>query len=198
MRPFRFVPIFLALLATPFAATAQEEPPPPPPACDEVEDFHLLDFWVGDWDVYVGETQVGANRIEKVLDGCALMEHWSSARGGQGKSLFYYVPATKQWKQVWVTARAMAPGAVKEKQLVETLEDGSVRFQGELPRREGAGTYFDRTTLTPLQGGHVRQVIEVSGDGREWRTMWDSVYVPKGSEPPAAPEETGEAKDAEG
>lgn len=198
MRHLYCVPIFLTLLAAPFAGTAQEESPPPPPACEDVEGFHRLDFWVGEWDVYVGSDLVGTNRIEKILNGCALMEHWSSARGGEGKSLFYYLPGSQEWKQVWVTARATAPGAVKEKRLTETLEDGSVRFQGELPRRDGSGTYFDRTTLTPLDGGHVRQVIEVSGDGTEWRKVWDSVYVPKGSKPPQPTEKASEAENAGG
>lgn len=190
MRSAAFVPtvlfVFLVLLV-PRAVSAQENapPPPPPPACDDVEGFHRLDFWVGEWDVYLGSDQAGTNRIEKILDGCAILEHWSSARGGEGKSLFYYLPATDEWKQVWVTARATAPGAVKEKKLIESLEDGSVRFQGELPARDG-GTYFDRTTLTPMDNGHVRQVIEVSRDGKEWRNVWDSVYVPKGSGPPEA------------
>jgi len=32
------------------------------------------------------------------------------SRGSRGESLFYYQPATKVWKQVWVTGGAGAGG----------------------------------------------------------------------------------------
>lgn len=146
------------------------------PACARVTAFSALDFWVGDWDVFVQTTKVGTNHIAKVLDGCAVTETWHDAAGIEGRSLFYYVPATKRWKQVWVTARAMAPGGVKEKELVETLADGGLRFQGRITRADGT-SYLDRTTLSPLSDGRVRQVIEVSADGRAWRTTFDAMYV---------------------
>ena len=139
--------------------------------------FGRLDFWVGTWEVFAGETKVGDNRVEKILDGCAVMEHWVDARGSEGKSLFFYTPATDTWKQVWVTESAMSTGGVKEKTLVLELEDGGIRFQGEIPLPDGR-SYLDRTTLTPLPDGTVRQVIEVSRDGAEWRTTFDAIYRP--------------------
>ncbi|NIP57355.1 MAG: hypothetical protein GWM92_04115, partial [Gemmatimonadetes bacterium] len=53
-----------------------------PLACEEVDGFHRLDFWVGEWDVRVDGRSVGSNRIEKILNGCALLEHWRAAGGG--------------------------------------------------------------------------------------------------------------------
>ena len=53
-----------------------------------------------------------------------------------------------------------------------------MRFQGEIALPSG-NTCFDRTTLTPLEEGKVRQVIEVSRDGgQKWRVTFDAVYVP--------------------
>lgn len=161
----------------PREAGAQQSPPAP---CAEVEGFQLLDFWVGEWTVHVGDQQVGTNRIDKILEGCAVSEDWRDARGGRGQSLFYFVPALEEWRQVWVTARATAPGAVKEKRLIERLSDGSLRFQGEVPHGDGT-SHLDRTTLTPLAGGRVRQLIEVSGDdGATWRATFDAEYRPVG------------------
>ena len=135
-----------------------------------------LDFWIGEWDVWTGGERVGENRIEKILEGCAIMEHWKDARGGEGKSLFYVVPALAEWRQVWVTEDPSVLGAVKEKTLIERLEGGGVRFQGEVPLL-GDGTYLDRTTLTPLSDGTVRQVIERStDDGATWQSSFDAVY----------------------
>lgn len=160
--------VTLACVAVP--AAAQQATP-----CAEVEGFHRLDFWLGTWDVYVGDQRVGTNRIEAVLDGCAVTERWTSSSGGEGRSLFYFVPATDTWKQVWVTGSATAPGGVKEKTLVAEHDDGGVVFQGEIPL-SGGRSYLDRTTLTPSPDGTVRQLIEISTDGATWRTTFDATY----------------------
>jgi len=145
-------------------------------ACEKDPAYHKLDFWLGHWDVVDPQdgTMGGTNFIEKILDGCALIENWHELdpRGADGKSLFYYQRATHQWKQVWVTAA----GPIKEKKLIEEFQDGGVRFQGEIPRPDGS-SYLDRTTLTPLPRDRVRQVIEISRDGgRTWETTFDAEY----------------------
>ena len=178
-RPRPVAPAVLLLFFVAGAAPAAAQHAPS--SGEEIEAFHLLDFWVGEWEVRVGDRTVGSNRIEKILNGCAVMEHWTAAGGGEGKSLFYYDAVRDEWHQVWVTGRATSTGGLKEKRLVEVLEGGALRFQGEVPLADG-GSYLDRTTLTPLDGGRVRQVIQVSGDGGEtWRNTFDAVYVPAGS-----------------
>jgi hypothetical protein len=143
-------------------------------------EYKALDFWVGEWEVVspTGERQ-GSNLIEKVLDGCAILEHWRDVKGAEGKSFFYYHQLNRAWKQVWVTNQ----GATKEKMLMSDFAGPGVRFQGELPRKDGKGTYLDRTTITPLEGGRVRQRIEISLDqGKTWdvRFAWEGIYVPRG------------------
>lgn len=145
--------------------------------CADTPGFDRLDFWVGEWDVMVDGRQVGTNRITRILDGCAVSEEWVGQGGSRGRSLFYHLPHTGQWKQVCVTSSATRTGGVKEKVLVEELDDGSLRFQGTVQASDGA-LWQDRTTLTPLDGGRVRQLIEISPDGTEWQTTFDAVYVP--------------------
>lgn len=164
--------IGLLCLFLPAVAIAAEAP-----RCSDDPAFHQLDFWLGDWSVRVGEKEVGNNRIHTILDGCAIRESWKSSEGQHGESLFYYIPAAAQWRQVWVTQRALAPGGTKEKRLAETLEDGSLRFLGEVTRPDSRATYLDRTTLTPNADGTVRQLIEVSTDGTTWQTVFDARYV---------------------
>ncbi len=140
--------------------------------------YAALDFWVGNWDVYVADTLVGVNRISKVLKGCAVVEEWQDARGGRGQSLFYVEPALRQWRQVWVTEAATRPGGTKEKRLIARLSGNAVRFQGEVRGPDGR-VVLDRTTLTPLPGGEVRQLIETSDDGgTSWRQVFDARYRP--------------------
>jgi hypothetical protein len=139
--------------------------------CDTISAYHALDFWVGEWVVTADGQVVGHNRIDKVVHGCALIENWTDTMGGEGKSLFYYQRARQDWKQVWVDA-----GGVKEKHVVGRYEDGSIRFQGELPRANGTFV-LDRTTLSPLRDGTVRQVIEQSVDGgKTWVVGFDAIY----------------------
>ena len=136
-----------------------------------------LDFWVGEWEVEADGKFDGTNRIEKVLGGAAVLEHWHGADGHEGKSWFYFYPAEHRWKQIWVTDI----GGVKEKAQVETQSGGAVRFRGEMARRDGT-KLLDQTTLTPGADGTVRQVIEQSADGgRTWRVVYDAVYRRKKS-----------------
>lgn len=138
-------------------------------------EFHQLDFWVGSWDV-VGTSgeKLGSNRIDRILNGCAIQENWSES-SGEGKSLFYYQPAEKRWRQVWVTDTATEPGGVKEKHAV-AVEAGGMRFQGELVI--GGRIVLDRTTLKLQPDGRVRQSIETSADGGvTWKTQFDALYV---------------------
>jgi hypothetical protein len=148
-----------------------------PPTCASEPVFSWLDFWVGTWDVTEQGKPAGEDRVEKMLDGCAISETWTSTTGSRGYSLFYVRPASRTWRQVWVTGRALGRGGVKEKELVERLPDGGVRFQGEIPLA-GGGTYLDRTTLTPAGPDTVHQVIETSTDGgRTWRASFDAIYA---------------------
>lgn len=143
-------------------------------ACTDDPAYSLLDFWIGEWIVYSGDVKAGENRIEKILDGCAVAEFWVGEGGGEGQSLFY-VDTDGRWQQVWVTAWAANPGGVKEKTHIES-DAGSVRFQGEISHPVH-GRYLDRTTLTPNSDGTVRQLIEVSVDGGgSWRTTFDAIY----------------------
>ena len=187
----RIIPVTLLMIsvlivqvaAAPVPAVAEQEPA----TCSTTAGFQRLDFWLGHWDVYVGDRKVGENHIEKILEGCAITEHWQGSGGGGGRSLFYYLPASDTWKQVWVTGQATRPGGVKEKTLVEEMAGGGVRFQGEIVLSSGR-TYLDRTTLTPQDGGRVKQVVEVSRDGgTSWKTTFDAVYIPQGEVPPAEP-----------
>ncbi len=166
----------LALLVV-LVATAGAAQPAAPPACDETPGFSDLDFWLGDWEVADPEgTPQGVNRIEKILDGCAILEHWTDSAGGEGKSLFYFHVVDGTWHQVWVTQQATAPGGLKRKELVEHLEGGAVRFQGEIELPDGR-VYLDRTTLTPQSDGTVRQHIQLSQDGGEtWNAGWVGIY----------------------
>ena len=168
--------LIYSLLVLPALASGQEKTPP---TCNDLEVYHALDFWVGEWDVYIGNRLVGHNLIEKTLDGCAIFEHWRASDGAEGKSLFF-VDYDGHGAQIWVSQWAMTPGGVKEKVMVDDPPDGAVRFQGVV-RHPEAGAWLDRTTLMPAEDGSVRQLIEVSRDnGSTWSPTFDGIYRPTG------------------
>ena len=149
----------------------------PSTTCAADSTYHPFDFWVGRWTVKdsAGNT-LGTDDVTPIVGGCAFVEEWHDADGTDGQSLFYYATDQRRWKQVWVTPAAKFPGGFKEKRMIGRLAGGAVRFQGEIVGPET--TFLDRTTLTPLPGGRVRQVIETSRDGgTTWRTGFDALYL---------------------
>jgi len=56
--------------------------------------------------LYVSGKLDGTDVVEKILKHCAIVENWREADGsGEGKSLFYYVAATKTWSKCGALTR---------------------------------------------------------------------------------------------
>ncbi len=163
----------LALLAGTAPGWAAE----PPSGCAEMPAALVLEFWLGDWEVRDADGNLqGTSRIEAAVGGCAVLEHWSGAGGSEGLSLFYFHSWLGQWRQVWITASPLRPGTVKEKRQDLNFRGPGLRFQGEV--MVSPEHYLqDRTTLTPLPDGRVRQLIETSNDdGRSWEPLFEGFY----------------------
>jgi hypothetical protein len=173
-RALLLVVLAVAAHATPAAGPRPRDAPPAPV---EAAARDALDPWIGEWDVFVGSDRVGVDRVEKALGGNVVLEHWTDVRGGEGESFFYFVAAKALWKQVW----AQPDGVVKEK--LSTATPGGIRFEGRTMLPDGR-EHPDRTTLTWLAPGRVRQLIEVSRDGgATWTATFDATYVRR-SQPP--------------
>jgi hypothetical protein len=171
---FTVLASFFALLLLPAGARPQGTAP----TCDSEAAFHALDFWIGTWRVTVDGTYAGDDTVTSELSRCAVMERWSDADGSHGVSLFVYDSFGGNWKQTWVTDRATAIGGLKYKTLVARYPNGGTRFEGTLPVPAGHRPVLDRTTLTPLANGTVRQVIEYSTDGgTTWTNAFDAIYT---------------------
>ena len=170
----------LGLVGAILSTGAQAQTPASEP-CRATEVSRNLDFWVGDWDVYVGKDLAGRDTVERVLDGCGITERWNGGAGDQGMSLFAYDARKDLWTQTWVTSNSALPGGIKVK-VLRAHAPGATTFQGEIEGKSGA-VYYDRTILTSLPKGHVHQEIQASRDGVTWRTGFDAIYVPHGQKP---------------
>jgi Tetratricopeptide repeat len=132
----------------------------------------VFDFWVGDWDVFSGTQQVGHNRIERLLDGCLLMENWTGAYGSSGKSVNYFDPASGKWKQNWVDENGGIVWYEGE------VKDGVMHFSGENIAPDGKRK-LARVELAPQPDGTVHHKIETSADGgKTWTVAFDAIYRP--------------------
>lgn len=151
---------------------AQEGPTTPPCSSPEHRQF---DFWVGDWRVtdVNGELQ-GTNRVEKILDGCAIQENWEGAKGMKGHSYNIYAERRQTWHQTWVDSNGtllMLEGG---------LVDGRMVLGGETPGPDGKGVIKHEISWEKLDEVRVRQVWRTSRDGgSSWNDAFVGIYTPR-------------------
>lgn len=70
--------IAVAVLAFGASMAAAADTPRP---CSGLE-YAPMDFWIGTWNVVNGRGELeGHNRIDKVLNGCAIIENWKEVSG---------------------------------------------------------------------------------------------------------------------
>jgi tetratricopeptide (TPR) repeat protein len=75
--------------------------------CEHATENRQFDFWIGEWNVETTAGQpAGTSKVERILNGCALLENWSG--GGDGKSLNIY----NANRNVWSAALSQAKNEV--------------------------------------------------------------------------------------
>jgi hypothetical protein len=154
----------LAVILLAMGADVSAQPGP----CTAPE-HRQFDFWIGEWRVTTPDGKhAGDNRIEKVLDGCALHESWTGAGGGRGFSYNAWDRDRKVWHQTWVDKQG---GLLL---LEGTFSSGQMVLQGV------QGATLNRITWEPRKDGTVRQHWETSTDqGKTWQTAFDGLYRKK-------------------
>ena len=130
-----------------------------------------FDFWIGEWNVETpGGAHAGDSRIEKILNGCALMEHWTSAKGNSGKSFNNYDARKDEWRQHWIDDSGT------ETFYVGHFADKRLTFTSEEIARDGSKK-LHKMSFFDLGAEGVRQWGEVSVDGgNSWATEFDLFY----------------------
>jgi hypothetical protein len=166
----------VSLLLIPLALAAQAAVAAPPCAVPAHRQF---DFWIGDWtvDKTDGGQFAGRNRIEPMLDGCALQETWVGANGYRGNSYSIYDAARGVWHQTWVDSEG---GLLV---LEGRFSDGKMVLEGPQKKSDGSSVQ-NRVTWTPLAGGKLRQRWDATADGgKTWKPLFDGTYTKRVGEP---------------
>ena len=141
--------------------------------CEHDPRFRAFDFWVGDWEVHVGNgTFAGRNTIESSQRGCVLIGNWTSATGGTGMSINYLNEVAGEWVQVWNSVGG------NQIDIRGGLTDDGMLLEGTIHYVATDQTAPFRGRWTPLEDGRVRQYFEQgSDDGTEWSPWFEGFYT---------------------
>ena len=158
-----------------FAGVAGSSGPAPakPPACAAPE-YRQFDFWVGDWDAFDvsdPKTAVAHARVDRILDGCALLEDYRSANGSHGESFSIYDASRKLWHQSWVTNRGrllVIEGGMEAGVMV--LSGTDVQADGKERRVRGM--------WKPITGGVRETAVASTDSGKTWQPWFDLLFRP--------------------
>lgn len=138
-------------------------------ACSGPE-FRQFDYWIGEWTVRNTDGDIiGHSKISRISGGCAILEEWTSAGGSDGKSINFYDPGIKKWRQTWVGGSGMILD------LAGNPEGGNMTLYDEKETPEGTVRHRIRWTL--LDDGRVEQRWDTSADdGENWEQAFLGLY----------------------
>lgn len=143
--------------------------------CRYSKEARKFDFWIGDWEVFIGSRKVGENLVELDIKGCTLVENWTGTGGQTGKSLNVYDSSAKKWKQFYVGSL----GGLLE--FAGAFSDGIMHMEGETTDQKG-NRVLHILEFHDLPDKTVRQWWRQSIDGgKTWKTVWDSIYRKRAS-----------------
>lgn len=133
-------------------------------------EYRHFDFWLGNWEVRdPAGNVVGRNDVTLHLDGCMLMESWTSGAGHAGMSMNFFEPTDGSWNQIFLDNTGV-PSSWPP--LKGKLVDGKM----VLTSPAGVSP-LTRWTWLKTDDGRVRQMAEQLGDdGKTWSVIWDSYY----------------------
>ena len=170
--------IVLAMLAG--SALAQDSGSAVSPSPCSGPDYQSFGFWIGTWDVTQNGVAAGRNRIQSIDNGCAMLEHWTSAAGTlTGHSLNFYDRTTDSWHQTWVDSTGSVLRLSGGLEANNAREDAPAIMSMVLRGKRkiaGGGMQENRISWTPNADGTVRQHWVQSDDGDTWTTVFDGLY----------------------
>ncbi|MBV9759390.1 MAG: hypothetical protein JO340_02400 [Acidobacteriaceae bacterium] len=147
--------------------------PAPPVSCATPE-YRQFDFWAGDWDAFDAgnpATVVARARVERILDGCVLLEDYQGANGSHGESFNIYDATRKMWHQSWVTNRG------RLLTVEGRFENGSMVLTGA-DLDEHSKERRVRGIWKPVPGGVQETAFTSSDGGKSWKPWFDLIFRP--------------------
>lgn len=139
--------------------------------CEFNKRLKEFEFWIGEWNVYTTSgSKVGESKIEKILNQCVIMENWTNSNGRKGKSFNVINSNTGNWEQTWVDDSGNITEFKKGK-----FENNQLSFIAE-EENQKKELQYQRLTFFKNEDGTVRQLGEISSDGKQWIITYDLLY----------------------
>jgi hypothetical protein len=173
----------LAVVATVACAPFRHRQSAPPqraaaaPACTTDSTYQRLAFWVGDWDVTDSMgVHYATQRVQRVLDACAITADWASGGGYKGLSLFAFDVRAGQWRQMYAANQTPSPSGVELRTSDPSYDGPGIRFILLLDPADGKPAR-SRVTIMPSGDHGALQLFEDSNDGgKTWRTVFKAQH----------------------
>lgn len=133
--------------------------------------YKRLDFWLGEWEVFVNDAKIATSSITKSEGGCTLYEDYKTTTGFLGRSTNYYDPTDKLYTQIWID---------KFNSISTFKEDASKEGYLQMTADDGAGNLTRMTYVQDKIKDTVTQTVDSSTDkGKTWVTGFVGVYKRK-------------------
>jgi hypothetical protein len=136
------------------------------------EEYHQLDFWLGDWDTFESTdatTSIARTHVDRIAAGCAIHELYEQTDGLIGDSILSFDAVRKVWQQTWVTNY----GSLMV--ITGRFKDGALTLEGET--HAGDGRSLRQRITWKAQGHGVRESSVMSKDGgKTWEPAFDVVF----------------------
>jgi tetratricopeptide (TPR) repeat protein len=146
--------------------------------CKSDDNYTRFDFWVGDWDVYVGNLKIAESKISFSRGNCGILEDYQTSQIVGGNSLSYFDSYAKKWKQTY----ADQTGSVSYYEETDSPYGGTLQFISKSTIFQGnnSPTPWIKMTYYDNEDGSVRQYLETSIDeGKTWTSAFDAIYKRK-------------------
>lgn len=158
--------IALFIVLAPYTALANKP-------CTELE-YKQFDFWLGSWHVKAKNSKSSnksQSQISRILNGCVILEEYSTPNGFEGKSLNIFDKSTNTWHQTWTDNTGLLL------QLDGKWNGKSMILAGKGKTQTGEMA-LHKISWTPEKSGQVRQVWQQSLDnGKSWQPLFDGIYT---------------------
>jgi tetratricopeptide (TPR) repeat protein len=137
--------------------------------CLALPEYRQFDFWIGEWKVVDTKTGslAGMSSVNLILDNCVVFENWQPTSGFAAKSFNIFDSKDKKWKQTYVTA---------DGQLLE-FTDGEYKDHSMQFTLSSSTNELKKMTFIKEGEDRVRQIGELSTDGKTWMTEYDLTYL---------------------
>lgn len=142
-------------------------------------EFRQFDFWVGEWSLTWPASAVsdskagqGSNRIERALDDCVIIEHFTGAPGInlRGMSVSTYNKRARRWQQTWVDNSGGYLDFIGE------FRDGRMILSREAVLENGK-KLLQRMVWKNIKSDSLDWSWERSEDGGgTWKVLWPIHY----------------------